>query len=318
VFRKVPLLKVGMIMMALALALAIVAVVVSIAVRSVPQQAVASQRETATKSPAERLIPGESSYESWVERARYLLTPEVAKGESDPEPSGREPKPGFTLNTKTEPRSQAESFPKPQAGSEPETQVRAEPKVQPEPSAQGEPKAQPQPEPEQRTLLARESDWQRPTRQEVEAANEPRHYTLPAGAIMGLTIEAMGIYDAPVFDSDSQWALASGVAHNPQTSLPWSPTPQRNVYLAGHRMGFRRTWSRMIFYNLDKLKRGDEVLLRDRAGTSYRYRVSEVLITDPTDVWVMGQVRGRDMVTLQTCTPYPTFQKRLIVRADRV
>jgi uncharacterized membrane protein YhdT len=56
----------------------------------------------------------------------------------------------------------------------------------------------------------------------------------------------------------------------------------------------------------------------DRAGTSYRYRVSEVLVVDPTDSWVMGQVRGRDMVTLQTCTPYPTFEKRLIVRADRV
>jgi sortase A len=74
----------------------------------------------------------------------------------------------------------------------------------------------------------------------------------------------------------------------------------------------------MIFYNLDKLKPGDEVVLKDRAGTSYRYRVSEVFITDPRDVWVMGQVRGRDMVTLQTCTPIPTFEKRLIVRADRV
>jgi len=135
---------------------------------------------------------------------------------------------------------------------------------------------------------------------------------------MGLTIEAMGIYDAPVFDSDGRWALANGVAHNPQTSLPWSQSAQRNVYLAGHRMGYRGTWSRMIFYNLHKLNTGDEVLLKDRAGTSYRYRVSEVFITDPTEVWVMGQVRGRDMVTLQTCTPYPTFEKRLIVCADRV
>jgi hypothetical protein len=205
VFREVPLLKVGMIMMALALALAIVAVLVSIAVRSVPQQAVASERETATESPVEQLIPGESSHESWVESARHLLTPEVAKGESDPEPSRREPKPGFTLNPKTEPRSQSESLPKPQAqagsGAEQETQVQAEPKVQPEPSAQGKPKAQPQPEPEQRTLLAGESNWQRPTRQEVEAANDPRHYNLPAGAILGLTIEAIGIYNAPVFDS---------------------------------------------------------------------------------------------------------------------
>jgi sortase A len=189
------------------------------------------------------------------------------------------------------------------------------------PEAPSEPELQPQqhqPQPEDQPLPAGESDWQRPTRQEVEASNEPRHYNLPAGAIMGLTIEAIGIYDAPVFDSDSQWALANGVAHNPQTSLPWSPTPQRNVYLAGHRMGYRGTWSRMIFHNLDKLKEGDEVVLKDRADTSYRYRVSEVLITDPRDVWVMGQVRGRDMVTLQTCTPIPTFEKRLIVRADRV
>ena len=135
---------------------------------------------------------------------------------------------------------------------------------------------------------------------------------------MGLTIEAIGIHDAPVFDSDGRWALANGVAHNPQTSLPWSQSSQRNVYLAGHRMGYRGTWSRMIFYNLDKLKEGDEVVLKDRSGRSYRYRVREVLITDPKEVWVMGQVRGRDMVTLQTCTPIPTFQKRLIVRADRV
>jgi sortase A len=135
---------------------------------------------------------------------------------------------------------------------------------------------------------------------------------------MGLTIEAMGIHDAPVFDSDGRWALANGIAHNPQTSLPWSGGAQRNVYLAGHRMGFRGTWSRMIFYNLHKLNTGDEVLLKDRAGRPYRYRVSEVFIADPKDVWVMGQVRGRDMVTLQTCTPYPTFEKRLIVRADRV
>jgi sortase A len=135
---------------------------------------------------------------------------------------------------------------------------------------------------------------------------------------MGLTIEAIGIHDAPVFDSDGRWALANGIAHNPQTSLPWSQSAQRNVYLAGHRMGYRGTWSRMLFYNLHKLKRGDKVLLKDRAGNSYRYRVSEVFIADPKDVWVMGQVRGRDMVTLQTCTPIPTFQKRLIVRADRV
>ena len=54
---------------------------------------------------------------------------------------------------------------------------------------------------------------------------------------------------------------------NPPDLLPWSATAQRNVYLAGHRMGFRGTWSRMIFYNLHKLDTGDEVVLEDRSGT---------------------------------------------------
>jgi sortase A len=177
-----------------------------------------------------------------------------------------------------------------------------------------------QTDPQEQPLLsgAEKRDWPKPTQGELQSANRARRYEVLPGATMGLTIEAIGIYDAPVFDSKSQWALANGVAHHSQTSLPWSPTAQRNVYLAGHRMGFRGTWSRMIFYNLHKLGKGDEVVLKDRAGRSYRYRVSEVLVVDPTDSWVMGQVRGRDMVTLQTCTPYPTFHKRLIIRADRV
>ena len=68
---------------------------------------------------------------------------------------------------------------------------------------------------------------------------------------MGLTIEAMGIYDVPVFDSDGRWALANGVAHNLAPPCR-GHLLQRNVYLAGHRMGYRGTWSRMIFYNLHR------------------------------------------------------------------
>jgi sortase A len=217
--------------------------------------------------------------------------------------------PQAVLQQEAEPPNSRSEMPEPADGQTP-SEASSEPELQPQ---------QHQPQPPEQPLPGSEGrGWQKPTQEELKSAKGERHYELLPGAIMGLTIEAIGIHDAPVFDSDSQWALANGVAHNPKTSLPWSPTAQRNVYLAGHRMGFRGTWSRMIFYNLHKLKRGDEVLLKDRVGRSYRYRVSEVLITDPNDVWVMGQVRGRDMVTLQTCTPYPTFQKRLIVRADRV
>lgn len=135
---------------------------------------------------------------------------------------------------------------------------------------------------------------------------------------MALTIKSLGVYNAPVFNSDSQWALDNGIAHVPETSLPWSNTPQRNVYLAGHRFGWPGTGSHLVFYHLDKLSRGDKVVLKDRDGERYTYKVTEAFEAEPEDSWVMGQVRGRDMVTLQTCTPIPTFDKRLIVRADRV
>jgi sortase A len=135
---------------------------------------------------------------------------------------------------------------------------------------------------------------------------------------MSLTIKAVGLHRVPVFDSNGRWALTNGVRHVPGTSLPWSDAPQRNVYIEGHRLGWPGTGSHLVFYSLNTLEEGDEVRLRDRDGRTYRYRVSEMLKVNPDDVWVMGQVRGRDMVTLQTCTPIPTYEKRLIVRADRI
>ena len=196
-----------------------------------------------------------------------------------------------------------------------ESQPEPEPVAQPEPPP---PEPPPEPQPEPRPEPVAEENWPMPTQQQVEAASQPRHYDLPNGAVMGLTIEAMGIYDVPVYDSASRWAMDNGVSHIPETSLPWSTTPQRNVYLAGHRLGWPGTWSHLVFYHLDKLGKGDTVVLRDRQGQRYEYEVTETFITDPGDSWVMGQVRGRDMVTLQTCTPIPSFEKRIVVRADRI
>ena len=345
--REHTLLKVGVALMVLAVGLVIAAAVVTYVFRS-DAEWVAAAKTAATESLNEppRYPSGEedsattnkssgeegsatkeSSTSEKVEPLRY--TP---SGEEEPQGYGS-PSAGGPVEQREEeakepqavaaseaepPKAQAEA-PQP-ADQQTSSETQSEPS-EPEPRPQ---QHQPQPEevqsqPEERQLLPGEgSGWAEPTPQEIEEANSPRHYGFPAGAIMSLTIESIGIYDVPVYDSDDYWALANGIGHNPETSLPWSPTPQRNVFLAGHRMGFRGTWSRMLFYNLDKLGAGDRVVLKDRAGRIYEYRVSEVFLAEPTDMWVMGQVRGRDMVTLQTCTPIPTFEKRLIVRADRV
>ncbi len=46
--------------------------------------------------------------------------------------------------------------------------------------------------------------------------------------------------------------------------------------------------------------------------------MTDAFVVNPDDTRVMGRIRGRDVLTLQTCTPIPGFGKRLIVRAERV
>jgi sortase A len=127
----------------------------------------------------------------------------------------------------------------------------------------------------------------------------------------------LGLYDVPVVTSDNLDALDNSLMHVPETSFPWDSGAQRNVYIAGHYLGYPGTDSRLVFYNLDTLKDGDEADLKDSEGRVYRYRVSESFTAGPDESWVMGQELNRDMLTLQTCIP-PDFGTRLIVRADRI
>ena len=173
--------------------------------------------------------------------------------------------------------------------------------------------------PEQReaqTLPVAPDAWPAPSGQEVAATREPRYYPQRQDGVMTLTVERIGLYGVPVINANTQEALDNGVIHFPQTPMPWEARDQKNVYLAGHRLGFPDTGSRLVFYNLDKLKKGDPVVLQDSLGEPYEYRVSEVFVVEPDADWAVDPVRGRDMVTLQTCT-FPDLLNRLIVRADR-
>ena len=167
------------------------------------------------------------------------------------------------------------------------------------------------------TLPVAPQGWPAPSTQEVAAAREPRYYPQRQDGVMTLTVDSIGLYDVPVINANTQEALDGGVIHFPQSPMPWDERDQKNVYLAGHRLGWEGAGSRLVFYNLDKLKAGDSVVLYDSLGEPYEYRVSEVFVVEPDADWVVDPVRGRDMVTLQTCT-FPDLLNRLIVRADRV
>ena len=174
------------------------------------------------------------------------------------------------------------------------------------------------PDQSRQSLPVEDYDYPLPTDSQLRAANRQRHYNLPQGAIMSLTINALGLRNVPVISSSSRRALDQGVIHLPGTSYPWSDTPERNVYLAGHRLGWPGTGSHLVFYRLNQLRGGERVTLMGPQGGRYDYMVIESFVVGPEDSWITGRVRGRDLLTLQTCTPIPTFEKRLIVRAERI
>jgi sortase A len=279
-----PLLKVGASAMLLALGFAIVVAVA--AFLDEPEVAVAAK--SSGKAAVEPLVRSDPGVDPWVEK-------DIPPPKPAPEP---------------------EPVPPPKPTVDPQPVSVSKPEIQPEPRP--DPPPEPQPREHERALSVDETDYPLPTDRQVEAAHRPRHYDLAAGAIMGLTIDAIGLHDVPVLNSDSSRALDKGVIHLPDTSLPWSQTTERNVYLAGHRLGWPGTGSHLIFYRLGALSNGDRITLRDRDGRRYNYRVIDSFLVNPDETWVTGRVRGRDLLTLQTCTPIPTFEKRLIVRAERI
>jgi sortase A len=70
--------------------------------------------------------------------------------------------------------------------------------------------------------------------------------------------------------------------------------------------------------DLEDMKKGDRVTVRDASGKTYKYRVYERMIVDPDDFWVTRPVKDKKIISLQTCWPEPSFEKRLIVRAEIV
>jgi sortase A len=141
----------------------------------------------------------------------------------------------------------------------------------------------------------------------------------PEDKTLTLTIPKMSHVEnasVPYTSGDDEPALKEHAAiHLDGTGFPWQP--EANVYLAGHRIGYPGYSSFLAFYDLDKLEKGDEVMVTDANDTTYTYRVFKTFVADPSDLSVTETVPGRNVVTLQTCT-LPDYAQRLMVQAELV
>ena len=153
---------------------------------------------------------------------------------------------------------------------------------------------------------------------DVRSVGDAGAATPPKSERLTLSIpELKRVQNIPVYTGDSgdKGKLAAGALHLDDTGFPWQAGS--NVYIAGHRLGYPRTKSWLVFWHLNKLRRGNKVVLEDAKGRRYEYEVFDKEVFEPNNTSVMKPVKGKSIVTLQTCT-LPDYKDRLIVRAQLV
>ena len=142
---------------------------------------------------------------------------------------------------------------------------------------------------------------------------------VPENKTLWVTIPEMNQIDKdaiPYTTGDDEDKLRDNAGiHLQGTGFPWDK--EANVYMAGHRLGYPSTNSFLAFWDLNNLGDGDEIYVTDAMGRSYTYKVFKEFIVEPSNISVTQPAKGKNILTLQTCT-LPDYSQRLIVQAEKV
>jgi len=127
-------------------------------------------------------------------------------------------------------------------------------------------------------------------------------------------VDAIGIYDAPVLNSTSSQALSRGVGPH-RDPMPRDEREQKNVYSVT--AWDPRDREPHDLSNLRQTSVGDSIISKTASRQRpYDYRVSEVFVVEPDAGWVLNFKATGTWLPCKT-RMYPTFENRLINRADR-
>jgi len=118
--------------------------------------------------------------------------------------------------------------------------------------------------------------------------------------------------ELPIYHGTSPSVLNTAVGHLKGSSLPVGGLNTHSV-LAAH----RGLPGKELFTNITKLELGDTftITVLDRVLT---YKVDNIVVVKPTDISKLKIIKGKDYVTLLTCTPYGQNFHRLLVRGTRI
>ena len=124
-----------------------------------------------------------------------------------------------------------------------------------------------------------------------------------------LVIPSIGVHIAIVEGTDES-VLYRGAWRRPNTS---TPDQGGNTVITGHRFHYIPPNNR-TFYNLNKLENDSKVFVFWNEK-EYVYQVYESFIVKPEQTEIEGPMGG-NILTLYTCHPLWTADRRLVVRAE--
>ena len=137
-----------------------------------------------------------------------------------------------------------------------------------------------------------------------------RAYGFPDQMIGYVEVPAIG-QTLPLYLGATSEQMSLGAVQLTQTSMPIGGA-DTNCVIAAH----RGAWSAAMFRDIEDLEPGDEVRVTNPWGT-LTYRVRETKVIAPNDIRQILIRKGEDMVTLITCHPYGSSEKRYVVYCDR-
>lgn len=126
-----------------------------------------------------------------------------------------------------------------------------------------------------------------------------------------ISIPKINVY-LPIYHGAGESSLEIGVGHLEHTSFPVGGEGTHAV-LSGH-SGLVRS---KIFDNIHNLEVGDKFYIKC-LDKNLTYEVDQIKVVEPDDDTEIRLKKGKDYVTLLTCTPYGINSHRLLVRGIRV
>lgn len=153
---------------------------------------------------------------------------------------------------------------------------------------------------------------------------DPTTSTAVDPALTNIIIPKINV-DAPVDynatpDQPSQLAaMKNGLAYFGIAGANSKPGQVGNTPVAGHSSNdvLESGSYKFIFAQLEKLEVGD-VVYANYQGTRYTYTVTKKDVVLPNEVSQLVYATDKPLLTLITCTPLGTAQKRLLVTAEQV